>query len=261
MFTYPDLQELTALLRDLRAFLLDPSSAGKPVAKGHHDFVTAADLGVQQRLRSLLCARYPHIRFMGEEDKDHTIDPTVPTFVLDPIDGTSNYIFSFGISAVSLALVYQGQALSGAVYNPYTDELFAAERGKGAFCNGKPIHVLDTDKPGEVLAAFGTSPYRHEFADVTFSIARQLFSDCIDIRRSGSAAADLVYVADGRTGLFVECNLQLWDYAAGTVILEEAGGRITDWEGAPLSMTGPSTVAASNGKLHDYLLKTIAAQK
>ncbi|MBQ9099542.1 MAG: inositol monophosphatase [Clostridia bacterium] len=257
MNTYPTFQEISELLRSLRPFLLDPTSAGDVIVKNRNDFVTAADFGVQKRLRETLAVRYPHIRFMGEEDADHTVDPATPTFVLDPIDGTTNYIFSYGLSVVSLALVYQHRAELGAIYNPYTDELFWAERGKGAFLNGAPIHVVDAATPGEALAAIGTSSYYKEHVDSLMAITRQLYMDCIDIRRSGSAATDVAYTACGRVGLYAERKLQLWDYAAGAVILEEAGGIITDWQGNPLSMTGEANIAASNGALHPYLLSVL----
>lgn len=261
MHTYPTFSELDALLRSLRPFLLDPTSTGEIVIKNRNDFVTAADMGVQRRLRDELEKRYPAFAFMGEEDKDHAVSPDTPTFILDPIDGTTNYIFSYGLSAVSLALCYRGRAELGAVYNPHNDELFLAARGQGAFLNGKPIHVLDTDDPAQVIAAVGTMPYRKEYADELFATSRALYLDCIDIRRSGSAAIDGCYTAAGRVGLYAERGLKVWDYAAATVIVEEAGGKVTDYEGRPVPLHGGSNVAMSNGKLHSYLLQTLAANR
>ena len=257
MTAYPTFGELDALLRSLRPFLLDPTSAGEVIIKNRNDFVTAADMGVQTRLREELNRRYPDFAFMGEEDSDHTVNAHVPTFILDPIDGTTNYIFGYGLSVVSLALCHEGEAKIGAVYNPYTDELFYAERGKGATLNGKPMHVLEADSPADVVAAIGSMPYRKEYADELFTIARALYLDCIDIRRSGSAAVDCCYAAAGRVGLYAERGLKVWDYAASTVIIEEAGGKITDWSGNPVPLFGGSSVAVSNGRLHDYLLHTL----
>ena len=257
MMTYPTLEELSALLRSLRPFLLDPASAGEIVVKHRNDFVTAADMGVQRRLREALLTRYPTFRFMGEEDTDHTVHADTPTFILDPIDGTTNYIFSYGLSAVSLALCHRGCTELGLVYNPHNDELFCAARGKGAFLNGKPLHVLQASSPAEVIAAVGTMPYHKEYADTLFALARRLYLDCIDIRRSGSAALDICYVAAGRVGLYCEKGLKVWDYAAASLILEEAGGRITNDQGAPVPLVGGSSVAASNGTLHPYLLDVL----
>lgn len=260
MTKYPDFEEISTLLRSLRPFLLDPTSAGEVIVKNRNDFVTAADLGVQRRLQQVLGERYPDFRFMGEEDSDHSVDDAVPTFILDPIDGTTNYIFSYGLSAVSLALVHHGRAELGAVYNPYTDELFFAMRGKGAFLNEKPIHVLDFSSPADVIAAVGTMPYHKELADELFRIMRRLYLDCIDVRRSGSAALDICHVAAGRVGLYCEKSLKVWDYAAASLILEEAGGKITDQKGHSLPFYGGSDVAASNGKLHSYLLDVITPE-
>ena len=258
MYRMPHFEEIDALLRSLRPFLLDPTSAGEVIVKNRNDFVTAADMGVQRRLCEVLGERYPEIRFMGEEDADHTIDQSVPTFVLDPIDGTTNYIFGYGLSAVSLALVANGKSVLGAVYNPHTDELFYAERGKGATLNGKPIHVLEASSPADVVAAIGTMPYRKEFADELFRAAKRFYLECIDIRRTGSAAIDLCYAAAGRVGIYCERGLKVWDYAAASLIVEEAGGKVTDYEGNPIPLFGGSDVAASNGTLHDYLLRVLS---
>ena len=260
MTKYPDFEEISALLRSLRPFLLDPTSAGDVIVKNLNDFVTAADLGVQRRLQQVLGERYPDFRFMGEEGSDHSVNDTVPTFILDPIDGTTNYIFSYGLSAVSLALVHHGKVELGAVYNPYTDELFFAKRGKGAFLNEKPLHVLPFSSPAEVVAAVGTMPYHKELADELFRVMRRLYLDCIDVRRSGSAALDICYVAAGRVGLYCEKGLKVWDYAAAALILEEAGGRITDQRGDPIPLHDGSDVAASNGALHGYLLDVVAPE-
>lgn len=255
---YPTFDEISALLRSLRPFLLDPTSAGEIIVKNRNDFVTAADLGVQRRLQAALGERYPDFRFMGEEDADHTVDAETPTFILDPIDGTTNYIFSYGLSAVSLALVHRSKAEMGAVYNPYTDELFFAARGKGATLNEKPIHVQQAASPAEVVAAVGTMPYRKEFADELFRVMRRLYLECIDVRRSGSAALDLCYVAAGRVGLYCESGLKVWDYAAASLILEEAGGKITNYEGEGVPFFGGSNVAAAcNADLHAYLLSVV----
>lgn len=258
MTAYPNYDEISVLLRSLRPFLLDPASAGDVIVKNRNDFVTAADLGVQRRLKKVLGARYPAFRFMGEEDSDHTICEETPTFILDPIDGTTNYIFSYGLSAVSLALVHHGKPEIGAVYNPHNDELFFAERSKGATLNGKPIGVLQASSPAEAIAAVGTMPYHKELADELFAIAHRLYSECIDIRRSGSAALDICYTAAGRVGLYCERGLKVWDYAAASLILEEAGGRITDYKGDAIPFCGGSDVAASNGALHTYLLDVLS---
>lgn len=254
----PTLCALCDIVRAVRPFLLDPAEKGAVTAKNANDFVTAADRGVERRLGAALRAAYPDVTFFSEEQGKSQLDDPRPTFVLDPIDGTTNYIFSFGLSAVSLALVENGAATLGVVYNPFTDELFAAEKGKGAARNGAPIAVSPAARLNETLAIVGTMPYHKERADELFATTRRLYEACIDIRRTGSAALDLCYVAAGRAGVFAERDLQVWDIAAGSLVLAEAGGKLTDFAGAPLRLCGRTDVAASNGALHADLLALLA---
>lgn len=258
--SYPTMCELEPLLRGLRPYLLQRLSQSDIHIKHANDFVTEKDLYVQTFLEKELAERYPHIAFLGEESETTSIDPRVPTFVLDPIDGTTNFIFGYGFSAVSLALVYGGAPVLGTIYHPYTDELFAAERGKGAFLNGTPMRVLPANDLSEVLAAVGTMAYHKEYADELFALAKRAYLSCIDIRRSGAASMDLCALAAGRVGIYFERSLSLWDYAASALVLEEAGGKITDWEGNPLTYTGKTDIAASNTHLHPALLSLLATR-
>ena len=257
MNTYPSCEEISALLRSLRPFLLDPTSAGDVIVKNRNDFVTAADLGVQKRLREALAVQYPHIRFMGEEDADHTIDPAIPTFVLDPIDGTTNFIHDCRHSCISLALFSRGEAVFGAIYNPYLDELYHAEKGQGAFLNGRPIHV--SDRPLELgILAFGPSPYyKDELAAKTFALCQELFFRCTDVHRFGSAALDLADLAAGRNDLFFEFRLSPWDIAAGYLLITEAGGIMTDMAGKPIDFSAPCPVIAANPTIYPALLEIV----
>lgn len=258
--SHPSMCELEPLLKSLRPCLLQKLPQGDIHVKHINDFVTEKDLYVQSFLKNELAKRYPNIAFLGEEGEAQSIDPNVPTFVLDPIDGTTNFIFGYGFSAVSLALVYRGAPVLGAVYNPYTDELFAAERGGGAFLNGAPIRVLSASSLSEVVAAVGTMPYHKEYANELFALARRAYLSCIDIRRSGAASMDLCSLAAGRVGIYFERSLSLWDYAASALILEEAGGKITDWMGNPLTYSGKADIAASNTRLHPALLALLAGE-
>lgn len=250
----PKQSELEPLLRGLREYLSEPLSAGEIHTKHANDFVTEKDLFVETTLKKALSARYPDFAFLGEEETADPVDPAVPTFVLDPIDGTTNFIFSYGLSAISLGVLFGGEPVLGAIYNPFTDEFYFAEKGKGATKNGKPIHVSPANDLSAVLAAIGTMPYRKEAADELFALAKRLYLACIDVRRSGAATIDLTHVADGRVGVYAERSLSLWDFTAGAVILTEAGGKITDFEGNPVSFTGKSDIACSNGALHEALL-------
>lgn len=256
----PEIKDLEPLLRGLRPFLLERIARTDVHTKHANDFVTQKDLYVQTFLKKELAVRYPDFAFLGEEGEAQKIDPRVPCFVLDPIDGTTNFIFGYGLSAVSLALVYQGSPVVGVVYNPYNDEFFAATRGKGASLNGKQIHVLPATKLSEVLAAVGTMAYHKEYEKELFYLMREAYLSCIDIRRSGAASIDLCSLASGRVGIYFERDLSLWDYAASALILEEAGGTVTDFDGNPLTYTGKSDIAASAGTLHPALLSLLQSR-
>lgn len=211
---------------------------------GPEDLVTNYDTLVQRHLEEKLHALLPHAGFLGEEGlREPTGDGSV--FIIDPIDGTMNFSRGYQRSSISVALARDGQTVLGAVYDPYLNELFWAERGKGAFCNGRPIRV--SDRPLERgIVMFGTAPYYREIADQTFALGRALFDRSLDVRRSGSAAIDLCSVAAGRAEVFYEFRLSPWDYAAAGLILEEAGGVIRTIEGGPVSLTEKSSVLASN---------------
>ena len=136
------------------------------------------------------------------------------------------------------------------VYNPYSGECFTARRGLGAFCNGSPIRVSGTDRLGDSLLSVGTVPGCRELADTAFRQMRDLYDACQDIRRTGCASLDLCWVACGRLEGYVELSLQPWDYAAGLLLVEEAGGRVTAPDGSPLSLCQGGPLLATNGRLH-----------
>ena len=221
------------------------------------DLVTDYDLAVEAFLRERLLALLPEAVFFGEEEA-LTRDPSRGwAFIVDPIDGTTNFTRSLRQSAVSVALAREGRVECAAVYDPAKDELFSARRGGGAFLNGRPIAVSDRDLAhGLVLA--GTSLYcREAWTDATFRTLRFLFDRSMDFRRLGAAALDLCYVACGRGEVFFEYRLSPWDYAAGSLIVEEAGGFAADMAGSPLPVTAPSGVWASNARCRPVLAELV----
>ena len=233
----------------------DGAIAVKP---GAANFVTSFDVKVQNTLISRLAALYPQARFFAEEkDNDGSCFKDAYCFVIDPIDGTTNFIHDMKHSAISVALYYDAKPLFGAVYDPYMDEMFHASLGGGAFLNGSPIRVsgrsLDT-----ALVLFGTSPYnRDQYGRETFDRVYNVFMKCADVRRSGSAALDVCYVAGGRVDAYFEDILSPWDFAAGLLILTEAGGKITDYTG-DFPKTGEKTsVLCSNKLLHSEMLRLL----
>ena len=251
------MKELIELIKSLKPLLTDKKMSGNVTEKGRADFVTDVDLSVQKKLKNELLSRYPDVQFMGEEGTHDNIDFSGRVWILDPVDGTTNLIHDYKMSAVSLGLLDNGEPVLGIVYNPFTDELFYAEKGKGAYLNGARIKVSAADKLFNALVAFGTSPYEKELADINFKIIKEMYLKSGDIRRSGSAALDLVYIACGRTDGFFEKNLKPWDYCAGICIVNEAGGCVTNMGGGAVTFNKNSDILATNGKLHREMLAVI----
>lgn len=214
---------------------------------GHANFVTTYDKKVQELLKEKLLALLPEAVFVGEEEDIHAQIQDGYAFIVDPIDGTTNFIRDYHASAISVGLAKDGERFIGVVYNPYLDEMFAAKRGGGAFLNGKRIHV-SAHPISEAIVLFGTAPYYEELAKQSFEMAYKYFKQALDVRRSGSAALDLCNIAAGRAELFFELRLSPWDFAAGALIVEEAGGVVTDADGGAVTLDAPHSVVASNGR-------------
>ena len=247
------IEQAVKAVRKAGALLTDQSAVRNIWAKSETDFVTNVDVTVQETLKAQLASLAPEIQFMGEEQDNSRLDWNRPCWLLDPVDGTTNLIHSFRHSAISLALAEGGQIVFGMVYNPYSGECFTARRGCGAWRNGRFIHVSSVSRLEDSLLCAGTVPGRRELADKAFCQMRNLYNVCQDIRRTGCASLDLCWVACGRLDGYVELFLQPWDYAAGLLIVNEAGGRITAPDGSPLSLCQGGPLLASNGKLHAAL--------
>lgn len=214
--------------------------------EGKKNFVTKYDVAVQEFLFNELGKAFPDVEFVGEEGENN-LESNALRFIIDPIDGTTNFMQDYHCSCISVALCQGNETTLGVVYNPYTDEIFSAEKGKGAYLNAEKISV--SDRPlSDGLALFGTSPYHPENTDETFKLLRKVFDFSRDIRRSGSAAYDICMVACGRCEVFFEKELQPWDIAAGTIILKEAGGIAQNFEGKPLDFSKPNDVVFANPK-------------
>lgn len=211
--------------------------------EGHANFCTEMDEKIQAFLFEKLGKVIPEASFLGEEDGEDVFTSKMEKgycFVIDPIDGTSNFIYGYRPSVVSIALLKDGAPFMAVVYNPYDDVLFSAEAGKGAYMNGEKI--MSSDAPlSDSLTVFGTAPYYVELQERTFEIAKNLLPLCVDLRRSGTAAWDMCCVAMGRCSLYFELKIQLWDYAAAGLIAQEAGCTVTDIEGKELSYKGATS--------------------
>ena len=241
------LSQISELVRRCGEILLDADRAGMGIDRksGPADFVTEYDTKVQAMLYEGLQKILPGAQFVGEEGAAHVSAARGLCFVVDPIDGTTNFIKDYHMSCISVALLEGGVVQLGVIYNPYLKELYHAVRGGGAFCNGSPIRVSEQPLENGIVL-FGTSPYDEDLAAESFRMAYEYFRKSLDIRRSGSAALDLCAIAAGRAELFFEMKLSPWDYAAGSLLVEEAGGKVTDLDGNPLSFAHPCSLLAKN---------------
>jgi myo-inositol-1(or 4)-monophosphatase len=228
--------------------------------KGDVDLVTVADRTVEKLIRGRLGEVFPDHGIYGEEGTRERLEQEFRWYV-DPLDGTTNFAHGIPHFCVSMGLEQRvadsgsgqdGEIVAGVIYNPMLDELFSAERGKGARLNGRPIHVSPVADLAESLVATGfPSRKRHDSPNIHFYHEFTLRSH--GVRRAGSAALDLAYVACGRYEAFWEFNLNPWDTAAGTLLVEEAGGRMSDFAGGQFRLDSRE-VLASNGRIHEELL-------
>lgn len=255
-----ELEKILDLVRSIKPLFLDHERASHIRLKGVADFVTQVDVQVQEIMQKGLKELYPQVQFMGEEKNNDDIDFTQPLWILDPVDGTTNLIHDLRHSALSLAYCEGGELQLSVIYQPYSDEMFWAVRGQGAWLNGERIHVTGEADLAGSLVAFGTSPYRKDLADRNFELFKQVFACCADVRRLGSAALDLAYVACGRYEAFFEQNLSPWDFAAGVLLVQEAGGAVTDYQGRPVILTGKCDIVGGNGLIGQQLVERFLNQ-
>ena len=232
--------------------------------KGALDLVTETDRAVEALVTERLRRAFPDHLLIGEEASAGRTPSRPPAdrlaWYLDPLDGTTNFAHGHPQFAVSLALWRGAEALVAVVVDPLRDETFIAVRGGGAICNGAPIRVSATPALDDALLASGTPYDRRERADLYLGVIREFMMRCQGIRRAGSAALDLCWVACGRVDGYWEWRLGPWDVAAGALMVREAGGLVSDFGGAPHDVFGTETLA-SNGRLHDAMLAVLAAHR
>jgi myo-inositol-1(or 4)-monophosphatase len=223
--------------------------------KGDADLVTVADRKSEILIRERIKARWPGHDILGEEQGLVDTGSDYRWYV-DPLDGTTNFAHGFPIFCVSLGLEHKNRRIAGVVYDPTRDELFAAEQGSGAYLNQQRIQVSKIANLSECLVATGfPSHKRHKNPNIHFY--HQITLRTHGVRRAGSAALDLCCVASGRFDAFWEFNLNPWDTAAGVLMVEEAGGKVTDFKGGPFQLNSRETLA-SNALLHPALLHEFA---
>lgn len=220
--------------------------------KGRSDFVTEADFASQQAIYDYIRRRHPEHGFLGEEGLSEPAANTVSRWIIDPLDGTSNYVHGFPYYAVSVALEHDGELLTGAIYDPTRDELFSALRGRGATLNGKEIQPTEIDSLNAALVMVSLPvtlqrdhPALQRFLNVLPHVQH--------VQRTGSAALNLAYVAAGRIEAFWSTSLKPWDMAAGVVVIEEAGGRVTAIDGQSFRVDVPDILASNGSPVHGQL--------
>src|SRR5438270_1673950 len=248
---------MSAIAREAGALLLPYFHQGLKIEyKGDADLVTAADRAAEKLIRERITQQFPSHDVLGEEQGLNDQGSEYRWYV-DPLDGTTNFAHGYPVFCVSIGLEHRasgkGTRIAGVVYDPTRDELFSAEQGKGAHLNGKPIRVSKIAQLKECLLATGfPSHKRHKNPNIHFY--HQITLRTHGVRRAGSAALDLCNVASGRFDGFWEFNLNPWDTAAGVLIVEEAGGKVTRFDGSLFVLDSRETLG-SNGLLHDALLR------
>lgn len=266
--TSMDYNKIVSLVYDARKIVFSKDLKTQEKNANPYDFVTAVDTGISDFMKEELFRLYPEVGFMTEEESDHTLKNK--SFILDPIDGTTNLVYDYKMSSISLAYVEENQVVFGVVFNPFTNELFFAVKGKGAHLytteNGieellkigvenyakNPLSVSKRELK-KSLIEFGAGSSRKGEAQETFTRAQRVFENCLDLRRICSTAIAISYIAAGRLDGYFEKVIKPWDYAAGILILEESGGISSDWDGNPLPLDRPSTILCSNGANYETL--------
>lgn len=226
--------------------------------KGKANLVTKADVASQKAVLDIIRKHFPQHDYLAEEDAVKNTGADY-TWVIDPIDGTTNFAHTFPQCSVSVALFYKNEPVLGGVANPATGETFLAQKGKGATLNGKKIHVSKTAKLAQALLVTGFPYNRFTRMPELLTRFEGFLNSCHDVRRLGSAALDLCWLAAGRTDGYWEDNLNPWDVGAGILILQEAGGKVTDYSGKKYKKLPDygRTMLASNGRIHAPMLQII----
>ncbi len=244
------------LARDAGRILDEYAGRARVMNKGVIDLVTEADLAAERFIIEKIRTHYPRHAILAEESGVTEVAQAEYKWVIDPLDGTTNYAHGYPCYCVSIALEYRGALNIGVIYDPTRDELFAAEKGLGATLNGRRMRVSETESLSRALVCTGF-PYnvrdRHDFTREW----RNFTLNAHGIRRDGSAALDLAYVAAGRFDGFWEDGLNAWDMAAGALLVQEAGGTVTNYDNGPLNIYQPPIIA-SNGLIHQDMRRVIA---
>jgi len=232
------------------------------------DLVTEVDKGAEKMIRNLILTHFPEHAILGEEGVEpgplasaqalHNMSDAEFLWIVDPLDGTTNYVHGFPFYTVSIALAHKGEIIVGVVYDPSHDEMFVAEKGKGAYMGGKRLEVSQESKLMNSLIGSGFPADRAGSLPINLTGIQAMAPKVRNIRVAGSAALHLAYVAMGRLSGFWEIGLNAWDISAGVLLIQESGGHVTDTGGQPFTLS-VRNIVASNGFIHQELLETLHA--
>lgn len=222
---------------------------------GKHNLVTEYDMLVEDEIVEFIRGHFPEHNFLAEESGTKGTDQDRITWLIDPLDGTVNFAHNIPMFAVSIAASFRGEILAAVVYNPMVHELFTAEKSAGAFLNGSKLAVTKTAELSDCIAATGFPYNTYENPLHCIDHFTYMAKLGIPLRRIGSAAIDLAYLAAGRVDCFWEVSLKPWDYAAGKLLVEEAGGRFSNFQGKPYTAIVEGPIIASNSAVHKQLVE------
>ncbi len=261
-----DYDKIEGIIRQAGKMMLegkDHLEAGQIHHKqGAANFVTDYDTAIQKYLIASFQELLPGASFYGEEDTAGSTREFREgyTFFIDPIDGTTNYLFGYDHSCVSVGIGLNGEIISGYVYDPFRDRLYSAVKGRGSFLDHAPLRI--EDRPlSEGIAAFGCARYNDDNTDLQFAVVKELYLRSIAIRSGGSAALDLCRIASGANAAYFEIRLQPYDYAAASLIIKEAGGEIGREDGTPVTLYSPCMVIAGTKKAAEEIRRIVKCLK
>lgn len=242
------------IVKQAGQFVFDEELKGNVDMKGASDYVTAVDLKISAFVKEKLRDLTPDIGFMSEEEEGEI---QKRRWILDPIDGTTNLVYDYNVSSVSLAY-FDGEKVDfGVIYNPFNNDIFIAKRGEGAYYNGKRLPAAKDRELKECIIEFGAGSTKKQYADENFDIAKDIFKSCLDLRRICSTALAIAYVAAGKINGYFERVIKPWDYAAATLLLDECGCKYTDWYGEEIQFERQSSFICGTDKAFELITEKI----
>ncbi len=251
-----NIEKLIAIVKETDKIFFDDVLRGDISKKGDSDFVTRADIEISKYVERRLKEEFPEIGFISEEE-DMRVEKGKDYWILDPIDGTTNFMHSLSVCGLSLALCSKGEIVVGIIYAPYAKELFWAQKDQGAYLNGVRIESSKHTKMSDCVGMMEYNAYYKTDYKAAMEHALKIYFAFQDIRTFGSAAVELAYIACGRADAFLGRHLKPWDYAAGLLIIEEAGGKVTDLDGEINLFELNRHIVATNGNIHNDFVKLL----